>query len=552
LWKKTVTFTEGEDEGVVNPDELVVGKKSGTGLRMSVIKFDLSDLLELQQDNNIWIYESNIFLTVSPSSEGSNWKPQVTKLHRLAVSWPEVSTNVGQLTSEQNIADSTGQFNELSREPTRDIKMKTDFLDTVHKWISPYNKHKNEKDYGLALVSQYVDESDERTDAMDVRYYGYDNVTDEYMQPWVDVCFKRVDIPECEDDDYDKHPLDVVSSVVLVEGGDANANETLTHGQDNDGKVYRTVLKFDLDEYRNTFKSYDVMESFIHLNYLGPSDEGSPTTRTVTVHKITKDWTEDDITWENLEYKTQPSGTLKIEESRLGGTEVTIPVHDLAREWIEGGEDNFGVVLIDADENSRSSIPQYAHDDSEQYQYKPTLSVCQRRTTTTSTAPPITTTVPTTANIATQTTPLITREPLCAVKTKEPVEKMTVYVVNGTTVVDPDDYDPEDITLCVSDEEIKIKYCEDKGGKCKKMQRRDIYGKVETQCNCCLPVIKPAETKTFNCFGDSVPREIPIRLIQTCKCQQCARDSETGEMNGMEIVEPNETIDKRASSLLLL
>ena len=51
LWKKTVTFTEGEDEGVVNPDELVVGKKSGTGLRMSVIKFDLSDLLELQQDN---------------------------------------------------------------------------------------------------------------------------------------------------------------------------------------------------------------------------------------------------------------------------------------------------------------------------------------------------------------------------------------------------------------------------------------------------------------------------------------------------------------------
>jgi hypothetical protein len=49
-----------------------------------------------------------------------------------------------------------------------------------------------------------------------------------------------------------QHPLDVVLSVVLVEGGDANANETLTHGQDNDGKVYRTVLKFDLDEYHDS------------------------------------------------------------------------------------------------------------------------------------------------------------------------------------------------------------------------------------------------------------------------------------------------------------
>lgn len=548
LWKKTVQFTEGDDESVVNPDELIVGKKSGTGLRMSVIKFDLTDLLDLQQDKNVWIYESNIFLTVSPSSEGSTWKPQTTHIHRLAVPWSEVSTNVGQLTSEQNIDESSGNFKELTTEPNRNIKMKTDFVDTIHKWISPYNKRENEEYYGLALVSQYVDDSDERTDAMDIRYYGFDNVTDEYMQPWVDVCFKRVPIEECEDGDYDKKPVEVVSTVVLVEGEDeGKTNETLTHGRDNDGKVYRTVLKFDLSDYEKKFKNYDVMEAFIHLNYLGPSGEGPAETTTVKVHKITKPWTEDDISWDTLEYDETPSGELTIEESRLGGTEVTIPIHDLARNWIDNGaDDNYGVVLIDTDEETNGATPNYAHDDTKKYQYKPSLTICQRRPESTSSSTPVvTTTVPTTEGIATQTTPLITQAGKCEVRKKEPSTKMTVYVVNGTTVVDPDDHDPEDVTLCVSENEIDIRYCWDMHGKCKKQQKRDIKGKIETNCNCCLPKMKKPETHTFNCEGDVVPRDIEIRLIQSCNCKACDGDE-------MKIIEPNEVIDRRSSLLQLL
>lgn len=64
---------------------------------------------------------------------------------------------------------------------------------------------------------------------------------------------------------------------------------------------------------------------------------------------------------------------------------------------------------------------------------------------------------------------------------------MKVWVVNDTVVVDPDDYDPEDRTLCVSTNEIAIKFCWDIKGKCKKQQRRDIFGKIETECKCCLP-----------------------------------------------------------------
>ena len=40
--------------------------------------------------------------------------------------------------------ESTGQFRELTKMPRRNKKMVTSFTDTIHKWLSPYNKNKNE------------------------------------------------------------------------------------------------------------------------------------------------------------------------------------------------------------------------------------------------------------------------------------------------------------------------------------------------------------------------------------------------------------------------
>jgi len=560
---KTIVFTEGDDDGDVNPDELVVGKKHNTGLKMSIIKFDLSELIKNQQEENIWIYESNIFVTVKDGSEGKTWKSQITKLHPVAVPWDEISTNVGQLTSEQNIDESTGEFNELTKEINRNKKIRTEFTETIQKWISPFNKNKNQDYYGVALVSHYTDGSDEREDAKDVRYYSFTNDTEveEDFLPWIDVCYKKVEIKECNDD-YGKVVTNVVSSVVLVKDGDetlTQTNETLTHGKDNDGKKYRTVLKFDLEQFSEKFKTYQIDESFVHLNYLGPSNEDSPTQRTVSVYKITSPWTEDDVTWENLEFdEDKPYGTLIIEKSRLGGTEVTIPIHELARDWIEeGGVDNYGIVLIDDAEDDQGSTPQYAHDDTEPYHYAPEMSICQKTIVSTTPTQIITTTMPVTDRIATQTTPMVVYEPACESKVKEPIEKMKVWVVNDTVVVDPDDYDPEDRTLCVSTNEIAIKFCWDIKGKCKKMQRRDIFGKIETECKCCLPKLKTVETETFDCFVDNknpIKRTIPIEKIQSCNCMMCARDAETGDSNGMEKVEENLIIDQdgRAATMLLL
>jgi len=552
---KTILFTEGEDGGIVNPNELIVGKKPNTGLKMSVISFDLTELLKQHEDENIWIYESNIFVTVSPTSEGKKWKSQVTKLHPVAVPWEEVSTNPGQLTSEQNIDESTGQFKELTKEPQRNIKLKTDFTETIHKWISPYNKNKNQDYYGVAIVNHYTDGTDESVDFKDVRYYNFDNVTEEDVLPWLDVCYKKVEIHECEEP-YEGVVAPIVSSIVLVEGEDKiRNNETLTHGKDNDGKKYRTVLKFDLEYFSEKFKTYTIDESFIHLNYLGPSDEDSPTTRVVEVYRINSDWTEDDLTFENVDFdKNEVAGFLVIEKSRLGGTEVTIPIHELARKWIEEGVvNNYGVVLVDKNEDDQSSTPQYAHDDSEKYHYLPELVICQHKMeSTSSSAPPVTTSMPSSSPLKTQTTPMVVYEPYCESKFFEPYEKMTVYVVNDTVVVDPDDYDREDLTLCVSASVIKIKYCWDIKGKCKKQQRRDIFGKIETECNCCLPVLKTVDTETFDC-EEGPSRKLAIKMISTCKCHICARDPNTGDTNGMQIVEPNNEIsaEKRASLLLL-
>ena len=54
--------------------------------------------------------------------------------------------------------------------------------------------------YGVAIVNQYTDEP-ERTDAAEVRYVTFNNVTDKTLQPWIDVCYKTVEVKECTEPD---------------------------------------------------------------------------------------------------------------------------------------------------------------------------------------------------------------------------------------------------------------------------------------------------------------------------------------------------------------
>ena len=59
---------------------------------------------------------------------------------------------------------------------------------------------------------------------------------------------------------------------------------------------------------------------------------------------------------------------------------LQIEVHELAKEWIldSGTIENYGVILIDDKEEIRSSIPQYAHDDTEPYHYTPEMTICEK------------------------------------------------------------------------------------------------------------------------------------------------------------------------------
>jgi hypothetical protein len=513
------TYTELDD--VEDYEELTVGKTSGNELKMSRLKFDISSLLGNQATQNVWIYESYIFLQLKTDNEGTTWKSQQTKLYPFSVPKSDITTEQSRMTSEQNLyADSTGAFTELVTEPTREKLVRALFTDTIHTWVNPYDQSDNEEYYGVALVNTYTDGSDQYTDATDVRYYGFENETEsEYYQyiPYIDVCYKIVEIETCSYG-YDEVELPIEAATIIVKDSSENYNNnSLTHGQDTDGTVYRTLIKFDLSSLSDYFSVINVNESWIHLNYLGFSGESfdDEQDRTFTVHKITSDWDESTVTWDDVEYSEDVVATATLEASRLGGTLFTIRIDSVVEEWIDSGDTtNFGVILIDSAEEDSSLVPQYAdNEDDDNNHHKPVLSICRESVLTTTTPTTITTSnneTPETTARATETTKAVFEFASCTHKTVDPTEPLTI-INNGT--------------VCVSQSPIEIKYCEDKSGRCSKTQERDNEGNMVSTCECCLPQLYQ-RTYTFDCFGEE--RDIEVDLIGSCTCQTC--NSNNSEM----------------------
>lgn len=329
-----------------------------------------------------------------------------------------------------------------------------------------------------------------------------------------------MEIESCSKDDYTEIKKKVGRSTIIVKNsGENRNNETLVTGTDTDGTVYRVLIKFDLSEYKtdNNFAVANVMESWIHLNYIGLTDgtEEQRKNRTINVYKVTKDWDEKTVTWDDIaeEHDDSPVGSAIIEESRLGGTDFTIRVDDTVKEWVETGvREHYGFILIDEDESTSSRVPTFVDDDDESPRYyQPELSICQERTITTSTSP-----VTTTHQAVTTTTPTVTTEPLteftgCRTASVVPSERITVEEY-------PDN--ANDTTLCVSVEPVHIQYCEDTTGRCKLAQTRDVYGRLQTFCSCCLPILG-TKAFTFDCGPEKRQKEIEIDVIHTCRCFEC-------------------------------
>lgn len=539
----------------------MVGKSPSKGVTISAIKFDLTEITALQENKDIWITESNIFLTVK-GTDGEIWKEQITKLHPLATDMDSVTTDTGDLTSNENIEESTGNFKKNKIEPKENKMVITDFTKTVQKWINPYNKDKNEDNNGVALVNEYTDGSPETTDATTIIYFTVTDDTLESFQPKIDICFKEVPIKECSEPSKPTEVLDV-TAIVLTKDENGNTakldNETLSHGKDLSGVVYRSVIKFDTESIKSgeNFKT-EIEESFIHLNYLGTeeSPDGNleeKKDRTVEVYKITKEWeTTDDFDWDFVEENREstPVATVLIEKSRVGGTKVTIDVSDLVRTWVEEDEPNYGVVLIDADEEEASLLPLFADEDTtEPDEYPPVLTVCEHPTEPPT--PSVTTQVPSgSTTFVTHTTQGQSLQGKCQ-KLKDPdPEVMVVYIIDPDTptvitdVPQGEDYKEKykESVKCVSEAPIQQYHCFDARGQCKKQQKRDDFGRIMTLCECCKPTMEK-NIYTFDCFG--VKHDLEIKQIQSCMCQECT---------SQEIVEENKVSisERHAANYLLL
>merc|ERR1712139_248227 len=109
----------------------------------------------------------------------------------------------------------------------------------------------------------------------------------------------------------------------------------------------------------------------------------------------------------------------------------------------------------------------------------------------------------TTSGKPTETTPQVYEFGACTSRDVDPTEPITI-IDNGT--------------VCVSKDAVPIKYCEDKSGKCDKVQERDIHGNMVSTCECCLPWLRQ-EAYWFDCFGED--RYLEIDVISYCTCMTC-------------------------------
>jgi len=394
-----------EDNGVGT--ELVTGKKSGSGLKMSVIKVDLSQILDgLNDTTNVWVYESKLILKLKSDVEGDDPFKKYTTVIR-PVNTSPISTDPNTLTEEDNLDPETGRFDTRKNQPQQDVSIVTYLTETIHKWINPSGRDYNEENNGFALVNEYEDGSPERTNAKDVRYYSYDeSLPDPDDYPFIDICYKEVEVEHCEEGEEEVEIV-LTDDVVIVKDSDGTTTDNynskpLEVGQDLDGDTKRILIKFDSDSFDTTKYDKDsVSKAWIHLHFIDYSegDDAERSERTFNVYKVTEDWSEDTATWDNAEdisREQDPVDTSVVPEEQLGGTEYVIRVDDAVTSWIGSGEDNFGLVLIDTDEGKSTRIPTFKDKDTnvEQGRPKPTLKVCVSKIITTTTTTPTSTHTP--------------------------------------------------------------------------------------------------------------------------------------------------------------
>lgn len=518
---------------------LVAGKNLGSGLKMSVMTFDFSDL-EVAENEDIIIYDSVMHLHMADiTGYQGKFIKQKTSVHPVVVPWSKINNREGQLTSPDNILSKEVQkpdaFKSMRREPEETKLVTTNFLTTMRYWYSLRGREHYRNNYGLALVNNYRKKNTpERFDAKPIRYFSYENVTtSEDRSPRIEVCYKKVTLRGCGPNDQ-KYVLPITMDTVLVEGEGNKDQSGLTVGQDHEGKKYRTVLYVDLETFdigHDNFPRDAWLEMVISDSDRSMFDVDED--RAISIHQLKEGWNETTADWSSLSDKAERENsgdqTFNTGVDRLPNTRIQIGIEKILMNWLLSGE-NHGMMLKDESPGNHALFSFYDKETGPAGA-QPKIVICQPPTPTTPTPAGTSTPIPwrTTSAPPTTTINLIGKK----------FKKCEI-------VDDPADLIHQEIDgkICVTKEKHTTRYCHDKAGRCFKQQGRNKDGTLNTECKCCLP-LTASKVVDWQCpteNGEStVDIEYPLKYIDKCLCSVCGED-----LSKIEEALADESLERRS------
>jgi hypothetical protein len=111
-------------------------------------------------------------------------------------------------------------------------------------------------------------------------------------------------------------------------------------GMDPNGRIVRSLIKFDLSSLPTNAA---VQSAKLRAYYMGYWDYPNHV-RTVTAYRITGDWTESGVTWDNKPSPGTAYGSVDIPANDDWGWRE-LDVRDLVQSWVNGSIANQGVML---------------------------------------------------------------------------------------------------------------------------------------------------------------------------------------------------------------
>lgn len=503
------------DEGTNT--KLVIGKGLGSGLKMGAVQFDLSPLILPTSD--VWVYDSNLFLNLIDLMPYTGvFKPQRTKIQPIHRAWSSITTVTGQLTSEHNLKGVTGEFKDINKTPKRDKLVSAPFAQTMQQWINPGGVQLNEDNYGVALVNEYVDGSPDNTNALEIRYTAYDNDT-VWLAPYIDVCYKEVPKLVCPGFE-EKVIVPAIESIVIIDDGLNHNNESLSVGTNTDGSKRRILVKFNLDQFETDYvikAGRDTLPTtaWLKLHFISHTtgQAWQRVDRNISVYQVTDEWNET-ATWDtasSILHLATPVQTVIVPEDQFDGSRFVIRVDSVIEAWIDRQEPNLGLLFVDQDEGFQSRVAQFVDDDEVLPGFiGPELHFCVPQPGPEST--PASTSFPTGTSTPTTTIKINPGTGRAC--------KMVSHRVEHINMSHPLD----DSVLCISEQQVPRKLCQDVVGSCPKGTKRLQNGTLIAQCECCLPELVDYHV-SFIC-NDGVANfveTINIKRISQCFCFDCGK-----------------------------